>query len=380
MRTCPPDPALVSLLEVGDESPEWPEVRDHVEGCERCLKRLDELSDHPDLNPLRMLQGLEYGGEMFQFPSDLSLGFERDRGGSSDADMDTVRLKCADRSAADTSIPQFVGPYRLIRELGRGGMGTVHLAIDEALDRKVAVKVFRGDPTDERGAARFSREARAAARVRHGNVVPIHQVARIEGGPSYLVMEYVEGFSLNEWILQDGPLCPRRAASLCAQAARGLAAAHEAGLVHRDVKPANILIRGMGRSEAKPETSPGSSTPASSAAVAVLTDFGLARLVDTGRSLTGEGVVLGTPAYMSPEQVTSPDKVDERSDVYGLGATLYECLTGEPPFRGKPAALFKQLLHDEPRAPRRLNDAIPPALENVCLKAISKEPHRRYAS
>lgn len=378
MRSCPPGATLKHLLEVGDEHLEWPEVHAHVERCERCLRRLEELSDDPEINRLRVFADVEKDRVTFEMPAGLSLALESVDWGSKN--LDGSLLETDDRSDTAATLRRFLGPYRLIRELGRGGMGTVYLAIDEALDREVAVKVLRGEPTDKRGAARFAWEARAAARVRHENVARIHLVAKVVDGPSYLVMELIKGISLRELIREIGPLPPRRAAALCAQAARGLAAAHEAGLVHRDVKPANILIRGVGPWEARQGQSPVTSTTAAPSEAAVLTDFGLARLADTGGSLTGEGVVLGTPAYMSPEHVTSPAKVDERSDVYSLGATLYECLTGESPFRGKPATLLKQLLHDEPRAPRRLNDAIPPALENVCLKAISKEPHRRYGS
>jgi tetratricopeptide (TPR) repeat protein len=173
-------------------------------------------------------------------------------------------------------------------------------------------------------------------------------------------MEYIAGPTLRERIEEGGPLPPREAGEICAQIASGLAAAHAVGLIHRDIKPSNILLeRTSGRAK--------------------IMDFGLARAVD-GAGLTLAGELLGTPAYMSPEQIRAPDAIDVRSDVYSLGATLYEALTGVEPFRGTTHGMLQQVLHDEPPRPRLLNETIPVDLETICLHALAKEPARRYAS
>src|SRR5262249_34311874 len=200
----------------------------------------------------------------------------------------------------------------------------------------------------------------AAARVKHDHVVSVYAVATPPAGPPYLVMELLDGATLAGLIRRHGRLEPGEAARLAAQAADGLHAAHQAGLVHRDVKPGNLLLdAGTGRVK--------------------ITDFGLARTTDLPSGVTHEGVVVGTPAYMSPEQARGAVP-DARGDVYSLGASLYEMLTGEVPFRGVPHMVLRQVIADEPRPPRRLHDAIPRDLETVCLKAMAKEPARRYES
>jgi serine/threonine-protein kinase len=190
--------------------------------------------------------------------------------------------------------------------------------------------------------------------------VRVYAAGTTPRGLPYLVMEYLAGPTLAQF-LQSRPLEPRQAAELLAQAARGLAAAHAAGLIHRDLKPANLLLEGeTGRVK--------------------LVDFGLARLAEQPSGLTRESAIAGTPAYMSPEQARGQTELDGRTDVYSLGVTLYETLTGEAPFRGKPHLVLQQILHEEPRPPRRLNDAIPRDLETICLKAMAKEQSRRYPS
>jgi WD40 repeat protein len=204
------------------------------------------------------------------------------------------------------------------------------------------------------------REARAAAGVAHDNVVPVYAVGGPSDGPPYLVMQYVEGPTLRERIKAEGRLDPHEAARVCAQAAEGLAAAHRAGLVHRDIKPANIILdRVQGRAK--------------------IMDFGLARATALPGGITQAGTLLGTPEYMSPEQLQEPDRVDGRTDVYSLGVTLYEALTGEVPFRGLTHLVLQQVLSDDPRLPRRLNDKVPRDLETICLKCLHKEPGQRYA-
>jgi serine/threonine protein kinase len=233
-------------------------------------------------------------------------------------------------------------------------MGIVFRAFDETLQRVVAVKVLRPEQDDPAARARLVREAQLAARFRHDHVVAVHAVVDPPEGLPYLVMEYVPGPTLKALLRQRGSLPPAEAARLIAQVADGLAA----GLVHRDVKPSNVLL-----------------DPATGRAR--LTDFGLARLATDAASLTRSGAIAGTPEYMSPEQVRGL-ALDGRADVYSLGVTLCEALTGEAPFRGTPARVLEQVLHEEPQPPRRLNEQVPRDLETICLKAMAKEPGRRY--
>jgi WD40 repeat protein len=254
-----------------------------------------------------------------------------------------------------------LGPYRVLAEVGRGGMGIVLRAYDPELRRTVALKVLPPDRADANARARFAREAQAAAGIEHDHVVPVYAVANSSDGPPYLVMQYVEGPTLRERIKAEGRLDPHEAARVGAQAAEGLAAAHRAGLVHRDIKPANIILdQAQGRAK--------------------IMDFGLARATALPGGITQAGTILGTPEYMSREQLLEPERVDGRTDVYGLGVTLYEALTGEVPFRGVAHMVLQQIVSDDPRPPRRLNDRVPRDLETICLKCLEKEPGRRYAT
>jgi eukaryotic-like serine/threonine-protein kinase len=254
--------------------------------------------------------------------------------------------------------------YHVVAELGRGAFGLVFKAYDERLDRVVALKVLR--PELAAGAndrARFEGEARKAATVRHDHVVTIHRVGGTPGfALPYFVMEFVDGEALSDRLQRQGALGPKEAAEIARQVALGLAAAHARGLVHRDIKPANVLLEGpSGRVK--------------------ITDFGLARNLEVGpEQLTQIGAIVGTPLYMSPEQIMTPARIDARSDVYSLGVVLYEMLTGELPFRGLTRLVLQQAVHEEPRPPRRLNDTIPRDLETVCLKCLRKDPATRYAA
>ncbi len=240
-------------------------------------------------------------------------------------------------------------------------MGVVYRARDRTLGRIVALKALRSDVDDDRARRRFIREVHAAAAVEHDHIVRVYATSDPSDPVLYFAMEFIAGPSLAERIRAGGRLDPREAAELVAQAAEGLAAAHAAGLVHRDVKPDNILVE-------------------SATGRAKVVDFGLARLAAESSDLTRSGVVAGTPAYLSPEQARGDPNAGALADVYGLGATLYECLTGEAPFHGTPHMVVQQILNDEPRPPRRLNDAVPRDLETICLAAMAKEPHRRYPS
>jgi WD40 repeat protein len=252
--------------------------------------------------------------------------------------------------------------YHIAAELGQGAFGLVFKAYDEQLDRFVALKVLRPElAASSRDRTRFEAEARKAAAVRHDHVVAIHRVGTTaDFALPYFVMEYIDGESLSSRLERQGALGPREAAVIVHQAALGLAAAHDRGLVHRDIKPSNILLeRATGRAK--------------------ITDFGLARALEARtEGLTQTGGIVGTPPYMSPEQVMAPQRIDRRSDVYSLGAVLYEMLTGESAFRGQNHMIFQQVIHEEPRPPRRLNDAIPGDLETICLHCLRKEPEKRY--
>ncbi len=262
------------------------------------------------------------------------------------------------RLAEQAEAPRRLGRFELLEAIGAGAFGTVYRARDPGLDRLVAVKVpHPGQPTE--AAERFLREARSAAQLQHPVIVPIHEVGEDNGTP-YLVSELVAGTTLADR-LRATPYAPDEAARLVAALANGLHYAHTRGVIHRDVKPNNVMLDAAGEPH--------------------LLDFGLA-LRDAGEAtMTTEGQVLGTPAYMSPEQARGEGHaVDGRTDVYSLGAILYQLLTGEQPFRGNVRMVLRQVLDEEPRPPRRLNDRLPRDLETVCLKCLEKDPARRYAS
>ncbi len=250
--------------------------------------------------------------------------------------------------------------FELLEAVGRGAFGTVYRARDVQLDRIVAVKVPRsGQLLTKEDEDRFVREARNAAQLQHPGIVPVFEVGRGAMFP-YIVCEYVEGMTLTD-VLTGRKLSFRESAKIIAQVSEALAHAHAQGIVHRDLKPSNIMLTPDGRPR--------------------VMDFGLAKR-DAGEvTMTIDGQVLGTPAYMSPEQASGQSHhVDGRSDVYSLGGILYELLTEELPFRGNQRMLLHQVLHDEPRSPHSLNDRIPRDLETICLKAMAKEPSRRYQS
>jgi serine/threonine protein kinase len=260
-------------------------------------------------------------------------------------------------------VPQWksVAGYEVLEELGRGGMGVVYKARQPALDRLVALKMIRGGALAGPGqVARFRAEALAVARLRHPLIVHIYDVGEQDGCP-FLAIEFVDGGSLAER-LNGTPLPPDRAAELVSTLARATDYAHRQGIVHRDLKPANVLLTTDG-------------TPK-------ISDFGLAKRLDEAAGLTGSGELLGTPSYMAPEQAGGKAAaVGPAADVYALGAILYECLTGRPPFKAETALeTLEQVRGRDPVSVRLLQPKVPRDLETICLKCLVKEPARRYPS
>jgi serine/threonine protein kinase len=257
---------------------------------------------------------------------------------------------------------QRFGDYELLCEIARGGMGVVYRARQITLDRVVALKmILAGRLATEEDVARFRTEAEAAARLQHPHIVAVHDVGEIDG-QHYFSMEFIEGSSLSQRLLKDGPLPSRQAGRYVRLIARAVHHAHRQGILHRDLKPSNILLD----TDDEPH----------------ITDFGLAKRLGGDSGQTRTGVVLGTPSYMAPEQAAGRiHELGPACDVYGLGAILYECLTGRPPFRSEsPMDTLMQVMERDPVPPRLLNPKVDHDLETICLKCLEKDPRHRYAS
>src|SRR5213592_3595990 len=253
------------------------------------------------------------------------------------------------------------GDYELMGEIGRGGQGVVYRAHQKSLNRTVALKVIGLGPwTTEAHLKRFQREAEAAASLENPCIVPVYEVGERDGS-CYFSMKFVEGGQLDEAVKRT-PMSIRRAVELIAKLARTVHYAHEHGILHRDIKPGNVLLDQNGEPH--------------------LTDFGLARLLETESTITRTLEVMGTPSYMAPEQAAGETtKLNKATDIYGLGAVFYQLLTGHPPFAGGTSwETIRLLLDTEPRQPRLWNRKISRDLSTICLKCLEKDPQRRYSS
>jgi hypothetical protein len=281
--------------------------------------------------------------------------------GSSRSDVTLPLDVPTDYPSGTLSLPCRFGDYELREEIGRGGMGVVYRARQASLGRDVAVKmILRGNLASEADHERFAAEAQAAARLDHPGIVPVYEVGEVNGRP-YFSMKYVSGTTLAQR-LADGPLPPREAARLLSTVARGIHFAHMRGVLHRDLKPSNILIDTDGEPH--------------------VTDFGLAKQIEAGETLTKTGAVLGTPAYMAPEQAAGQrGQVGPASDVYSLGVILYHMLTGRPPFQAaSPAEMVLLVLEQDPVPPRMLNPKADRDLEMIALRCLQKPIDLRYPS
>jgi tetratricopeptide (TPR) repeat protein/predicted Ser/Thr protein kinase len=314
-----------------------------------------EVLEHPAGERLALLELACAGDPALRTTLERLLDAHERAGGFLE-ELDTTRAAALVEAVGEEGEPgQVIGRYRVVRQLGRGGMGVVYLAHDERLDRPVALKLLPPYlSTDDAAARRLTEEARAASALDHPHIITIYEIGESADERLYLAMAYYEGETLRERITR-GPLSVEEAVELAVQIAEGLAAAHRKGIVHRDIKPENLLI--------------------TADAVVKILDFGLAKV--GGQVLTRPGVTPGTAAYMSPEQ-TRGVRVDARTDLWSLGVLLYEMLARVRPFRGEDAALVHGIRHDEPAPLRTLRPEVPAGLARVVERCLAKDPSARY--
>lgn len=363
---CNPD-AIDMLLDDRLADDERSAIEAHLDTCADCRERLERQAAEPTLwaeardflssaDDVFAADGLARPGDVAHEPTSSGHGAWRD-------EADLTRVDHIQSYLAPTDDPRMVGRfggYEIAGIIGRGGMGVVLKGLDVALNRYVAIKALAPHlATSAAARLRFAREARAAAAVVHENVIAIHAVSEASGLP-YLVMPYIRGTSLQKRLDAQGRLTTIEILRIGMQAAAGLAAAHAQGLVHRDIKPGNILLEdGIER--------------------LTITDFGLARAADDA-SLTRSGVIAGTPQFMSPEQARG-DSIDRRSDLFSLGSVLYSLCAGHPPFRAETSyGVLRRITDDVPRPIREINPEIPEWLSAIIDRLLAKKPDDRYSS
>ncbi|HEX5271018.1 MAG TPA: protein kinase, partial [Gemmataceae bacterium] len=357
MTDCPARQHLRRLLDGELSADDESDVSAHLEGCPRCQEVLEELT----AVGAKGRAAVPVGASLSRV-SDSQL--QRLRGLLPPAPGSSAEVPALPAAAIWPTVPG----YEVLRELGRGGMAVVYEARQLRLNRLVALKMIRpGELATPEQMVRFCAEGEIVARLRHPNIVQIYEVGTQEDRP-YLALELMEGGSLSESL--KGTLLPGRdAARLVAALARATDYAHRQGVIHRDLNPANVLLQAQG-------------SQSLGLALPKITDFGLAKHLGQDSRLTQAGFVMGTPSYMAPEQVRGQnDQVGPAADVYALGAILYECLTGRPPFlAATPLETMRQVAELDPVPPARLLPQVPRDLEVICLKCLEKEPGRRYAT
>jgi serine/threonine protein kinase len=355
------DTRLEDLIHDRLHGPQADRLLEHVESCETCQRRMEELAAD-DTQWQMTADVLSSVGHDVPFDGHIDLDSIESLA-RQDHDHHAWSESMSKKLLSPPSHPEMlgrIGRYEVERLIGSGGMGVVFKGFDTELNRPVAIKVLAPYLAGSGPARqRFAREARAAAAVVHDHVVPIHNVETEREMP-FLVMKFISGESLQARIDRQGPLEVCEILRIAMQVAAGLAAAHQQGLVHRDIKPPNILLeQGLER--------------------ALITDFGLARAVDDA-SLTHTGLNAGTPQYMSPEQI-SGQSIDFRSDLFSLGSVVYAMCTGRPPFRAENSfGIMKRITEDEPRGIREVNPRIPEWLECLVKKLLAKKPEDRPAT
>lgn len=351
------------VIHADESSPEFNSAVEHVENCQVCQMRIESSASHgltwwPEAKQSWLEDDLPEKDSKLGTGS-IIIEIQPEMPDDSRIEFETVGLPFL----APPSHPELMGRlgrYEIERVIGTGGMGIVLKAHDTELHRPVAIKILASHLANSASARRrFAREAQAAAAVLHPNVIPIYNVES-EGSTPYLVMQYVNGSSLQSRIDRDGPLPISEVLRIAMQTAAGLSAAHEQGLVHRDVKPANILLH-------------------DNVDRVVLSDFGLARAVDDA-SLTRTGIVAGTPHYMSPEQARG-DAIDTRSDQFSLGCVMYFALAGRPPFRASNAmGVLHRICNDAHRPMEQVNEDVPIEVARLIDRLMAKSPSDRFPS
>ena len=368
---CPTNQQLQDFAAGNGSMAQMERIALHLERCDPCSDSMDSIEyAADDADELMVRIPSKFASEQSSHPEHSNkAGYttygsvNRDRiaptvigGDESHSDGDTVPDAA---EFVDPAKPRFGDRYVLLEEIARGGMGVVHKARDLVLKRDVALKTIKsGELAGADEIRRFEVEAEAAAQLKHPNIVSIYEIGERDG-QHYFTMELVDGQNLSA-LIREKAISPSLTAKYVRQIARGIHYAHRRGILHRDLKPSNVLVDGKHRVH--------------------VTDFGLAKRIETDSTLTATGQILGTPAYMPPEQASGQhDEVTIRSDVYSLGAILYELLTRRAPFEGESAIdVLMKVINDRPPDPRTLNPDVPLDLETICLKCLEKDRSRRY--